>query len=118
MALVFRDGDYIPDGAGGFRTVTGREELLERVLWKLSVRRGSFPFLPTLGSELHLLGRVSPRERQAMAEQYVKQALADEDVAVTAVTLSPGEEGEAALTLSLLYEGEELTATVKVGGLT
>lgn len=118
MALVLRDGDYVPDGAGGLKTVHGSEELLERVLWKLSVRRGSFPFLPDLGSRLHLLGRAPAKDRSALAEQYVRQALSDEDVTVTAVQLTPGEKGMANLTVSLLWQGEELTAAVEVGGLT
>ncbi len=118
MALILRDGDFVPDGKGGFLRCSGSREVLERVLWKLSVRRGSFPFLPTLGSRLHLLGRFPERERRALAEQYVKEALADEDVTVDAVTLSPAEKGTAALTVSLLWQGETLTATVEVGGLT
>ncbi len=118
MALILRDGDYVPDGSGGFVTARGSQELLERVLWKLSVRRGSFPFLPELGSRLHLLCRAPEREREALAEQYVKEALADEDLTVTAVRLSPGKEGSAELVLSLLYRGEDLTAAIQVGGLT
>lgn len=118
MALVLRDGDFVPDGKGGFLSCEGSREVLERVLWKLSVRRGSFPFLPTLGSRLHLLGRCPERERRALAEQYVKEALSDEDVAVDSVTLSPAEEGNSMLTASLLWQGETLTATVEVGGLT
>ena len=46
MELMVRDGDYLPDGAGGFRRAEGAEELLQRVLWKLSIPRGSFPLLP------------------------------------------------------------------------
>lgn len=118
MALMFRDGDYIPDGSGGFLRVSGSGELLERVLWKLSVRRGSFPLLPELGSRLHLLCRTPEREREALAEQYVKEALADEDLTVTAVRLLPGKEGSAELALSLRYQDEDLTATIQVGGLT
>ena len=43
MELMVRDGDYVPDGAGGFLRAEGSQELLQRVLWKLSIRRGSFP---------------------------------------------------------------------------
>ena len=57
MELRRRDGDYVPDGAGGFETLTGAGELLQRALWRLQIPRGSFPFLPELGSELHLLLR-------------------------------------------------------------
>ena len=55
MELMVRDGDYLPDGGGGYRRAGEGEELLQRVLWKLSIPRGSFPFLPELGSELYRL---------------------------------------------------------------
>ena len=118
MALVFRDGDYIPDGSGGFRAVSGSAEVLGRILWKLSVRRGSFPFLPELGSRLHLLGRAPEKEREALAERYVREALKDEELTVNAVSLTGLGEGRGELVLSLLYQGHELTARMEVGGLT
>ena len=107
MALMLREGDYVSDGRGGLVTVTGARELLERVLWKLTLRRGSFPFLPELGSRLHLLG-------QARAAQ--REALADEALTVTGVGLSQ-EEGRALLLAELAWQGEELTVTVELGGL-
>lgn len=116
MALILREGDYVPDGKGGFRSAEGAEELLERVLWKLTVRRGSFPFLPGLGSRLHLLGRAPAKEREALAGQYAREALADEDVTVTEVKLTQvGQQAD--LTVFLDWQGQELTLTVKVGGL-
>lgn len=116
MALILREGDYVPDGQGGFRKAEGAQELLERVLWKLTVRRGSFPFLPELGSRLHLLGRAPLREREALAKEYVAQALSDEDVTVTGVALA--QEGQGAnVTVALEWQGEELTAVVSVEGL-
>lgn len=118
MALLFHDGDYVPDGSGGFQRVKGSAEVLERALWKLSVRRGSFPFLPKLGSRLHLLCRAPAREREALAEGYVKEALADEELTVTAVRFTALAEGRGELAVSLLYKGETLTATMEVGGLT
>lgn len=117
MALILREGDYVPDGKGGFQEARGGREVLERALWKLSIRRGSFPFLPGLGSRLHLLGRAPEREREALAGQYVREALADEDVTVTGTELVQGD-GEAALTVRLEWQGEELSLTVKVGGVT
>lgn len=116
MALILREGDYVPDGKGGFRSAEGRSELLERVLWKLTVRRGSFPFLPGLGSRLHLLGRAPAKEREALAGQYVREALADEDLTVTEVKLAQAGQ-QADLTVFLDWQGQELTLTVKVGGL-
>ena len=68
MELKIKDRDYVADGAGGLVRVSGWDELLERVLFKLSVRRGSFALVPELGSKLHLLWREkgeSARRRQS-----------------------------------------------------
>lgn len=114
--LILREGDYVPDGQGGFSTAAGAAEVLERILWKLTVKRGSFPFLPQLGSRLHLLSRVPVKERETMAAQYAHEALADEEVAIREARLT--QEGDkTVLTLRLDWQGEELTATVEVGGL-
>ena len=114
--LILREGDYVPDGQGGFQRAEGAGELLERILWKLTVKRGSFPLLPQLGSRLHLLGRARQKEREALAQQYVREALSDEEVTVGEVTLSPSEEG-VFLTVQMEWQGEGLTATVELGGL-
>lgn len=114
--LILREGDYVPDGQGGFSTATGAAEVLERILWKLTVRRGSFPFLPQLGSRLHLLGRVPAKEREAVAAQYAAEALSDEEVTVQETRLT-WEGEQAMLTLRLDWQGEELTATMELGGL-
>ena len=66
------------------------------------------------GSRLHLLGRAPDREREALAGQYVAEALADEDVTVTGTELTR-EAGGAVLTVWLDWRGEELHLTVKVG---
>ena len=116
MALILREGDYVPDGQGGFRQAEGAAEVLERILWKLTVKRGSFPFLPALGSRLHQLAGVPARERETLAGQYAAEALADEEVELREARLT--REGEKTLlTLKLGWQGEELTATVEVGGL-
>lgn len=116
MELRRHNGDYVPDGAGGFETLTGGEELLQRVLWRLQIPRGSFPFLPELGSELHLLLRAAPAERPALARQYVARALEPEDVTIDSVDLSYGEEGSAIVTVRLTGEGTTLTLSVQAGG--
>ena len=78
MELKIKDRDYVADGAGGLVRVSGWDELLERVLFKLSVRRGSFALVPELGSKLHLLRREKGESRATAAKQYVAEALADE----------------------------------------
>ncbi len=113
MELELRNGDYIADGVGGLRRVGGREALLQRVLFRLTARRGAFPFRETLGSRLWQLGRVPAPERRAAARQYVAEALAEEPVTVEDVALEQGD-GTAAVTVRLRYEGEALPVTVEV----
>ena len=114
MELKLEQGDYVPDGKGGLARAEGNDAVLQRVLWKLTLRRGSFPFLPNLGSQLYQLGRCKPAQRQNLAQQYVAQALEDEpDLTVTAVSLKEDGTMEVALT----WQGEELKLTVETGGI-
>ena len=109
MELMLRGGDYVPDGRGGFLRAEGADGLLQRVLWKLTVRRGSFPLLPDLGSRLYLLTREKPGARGALARQYVAEALAGEALAIDGVAL----EGER-LRVDLTWRGESLSAEVEL----
>lgn len=107
-----RDGDYVPDGAGGFLQAAGAEEVLERVLFLLTVRRGSFPLLPELGSRLYRLPREKPSARQALGASYAAEALAGEqDLSVTGALW---EESRQRLTVFLRWKGRELEAQVGV----
>lgn len=114
MELELKNGDYVADGVGGLRRVGGREALLQRVLFRLTARRGSFPFWQTLGSRLWELGRVPAPERRSAARQYVAEALAEEPVTVEDVDLEQGTAGAAAVTVRLRYQGESLPVTVEV----
>lgn len=111
--LKLRDGDYVRSG-GGLRKVEGQDALLQRVLFKLTARRGKFPFQEELGSQLWKLGRLPVSQRCSAAEQYVTEALADETLAVESVELTPGESGMTQLTVRLLYEGQTLSVTMSV----
>ena len=102
------NGDYVPDGTGGLTALTEGEEVLARVLYRLTARRGALPFLPRLGSRLYQLGRERPSARQALAAQYVAEALREEpDLSVQAVELTQTG-GEGLLTVRLDWEGKEL----------
>lgn len=113
MELMVRDGDYVSDEQGGFCRAEGSQELLQRVLWKLSIPRGSFPPLPELGSELHKLGRWKPSQRETLAKQYAVQALADEpELTVTEVQMDQ----DGALRVRLEWRGEMVELTMELGG--
>lgn len=115
MELKIRKRDYVADGSGGLQRADGWEELLERVLFRLSVRRGSFPFAPTLGSSLHLLGRERPERRVTAAKQYIAEALADETgLEVTDVALEEGND-LVSVRVSLRYGAQEGEVLVETG---
>ena len=108
MELQLKHGDYVSDGAGGVRRVAGNEALLQRVLFRLTARRG------TLGSQLWKLGQVPAAKRQSAAKQYVAEALAEESgIQVERVELV--ENGCAGtLEVDLLYGDEALTAALDI----
>ncbi|MBP1758797.1 MAG: hypothetical protein H6Q61_1046 [Firmicutes bacterium] len=109
--MLLRNGDYLPDGAGGFQTALGEEELLDRVLFRLTARRGAFPLIPALGSKFYRLDKEKSGRREAMARQFAQEALEGEDgLEVLSVSL---EEKRGWLTIHLLWEGEPLTVTWK-----
>lgn len=117
MELKIRDGDYVSDGIGGEKRASGTEEMLERALYRLSVRRGSFPFLPTLGSELYRLGGEKPGAREAAAKQYAAEALAEESsVSVEGAELTENGDGTALLRVLLTADGERTAVELTVGG--
>ena len=101
---------------GGLVRVSGWDELLERVLFKLSVRCGSFALVPELGSKLHLLWREKGESRATAAKQYVAEALADEKgLSVTGMELAE-KNGFLELRVLLRYENETGEAVVTIGG--
>ena len=103
------EGDYVPDGMGSLTALSGGEEVLARVLYRLTARRGKLPFLPDLGSRLYQLGREKPSARRALAAQYLEEALREEtDLAIQSVELA--QEGDVGLlTVYLDWQGEALT---------
>lgn len=78
MSMVLQGGDYVPDGSGGFRGNTEQEALLQRVLLRLSARRGGFAPLPDFGSRLYRLPTERASRRAELSKQYVEEALSEE----------------------------------------
>lgn len=116
MELLIKNRDYVPDGAGSLVRVSGREELLQRVLFQLSARRGGFSPLPEVGSRLHLLWREKPSNRAAAAKKYVAEALRGETGLTVANVSAEQQDDLINVTVALWYEGEEFALTVSVGG--
>ena len=113
MELRMKDQDYAVEN-GGTVSLTGTEELLARALFRLTVRRGSFPFLPELGSRMYLLRRAKPGQWESLARQYAAEALADEpELAVTgALVRADGE--RLWVDVQLYSDGQTLTASAEL----
>ena len=114
MELLLREGDYVADGRGGVVRLEGEEALLQRVLFRLTARRGGLPVLPELGSRLYLLGREPPEGRLSAARQYVAEALEEEDITVESVELEQGAAGMLSLRVCLSQGDTAVTAEVTI----
>lgn len=102
MENILIEQDYVSDGRGGIRQADGIEMLLCRALFRLSCRRGSFPFLPDLGSRLWLLKGKDADQIAALAAAYCAEALAPMSLTVRGVTL-------------LECQGERIRLDVRLG---
>lgn len=106
------NGEYVPDGAGGLTNLEGAQEVLSRVLFRLTARRGGLPFRPNLGSRLHQILREKPSARKALAAQYAAEALEEEtDLKLSQVEWQDTEDG-GRVVVRLEWRGETLTAQV------
>ena len=106
------NGEYVPNGAGGLTTLEGAQEVLARVLFRLTARRGGLPFRPNLGSRLYQVLREKPSARQALAAQYAAEALEEEtDLKLSGVEWQDTEDG-GRVVVRLEWRGETLTVQV------
>ncbi len=106
-------GDYKRDGRGRPVTVSGPEELLQRALIRLTVKRGSFSYDLALGSRLSTLEAGVPSlEKRAL--ELAREALAPlAEVAVRAVSSRvDGATGRLLLDFTLTARGTEQKAEV------
>lgn len=95
MELKLTDGKYTLGTYLAPVELEELDELLQRVIMKLKVRRGTFLPQPDYGSRLHLLSRTKPSNRETAARQYVLEALADEtELELSALELSQKADGE------------------------
>ena len=102
MENLLRDGDYVPNGFGGFTRLYGTQEVL------------AMPFLPELGSRLYELGKEKPSGRQAMARLYCAQALSGMGLEIEDVTVTELSNGHASIELWLVYQDERQAVEVRI----
>jgi len=113
LELKLNGSDYaVSDGC--LASVSGAEEILQRVLMKLTARRGGFALMPEFGSRLYLLPGVKKTERAQLAEAYIAEALSEEsDISVSSVSVSEAG-GEIRIALGLRYKGGDLDVTLSL----
>lgn len=110
MDMWIENGDYVPDGKGGFVMAEGIDAVVQRVIYRLSVPQGSFLPQPEFGSLLSTLCREKPSSWEALAGQYVRLAVEEEeDVTLDRVSLSPLTGGKVELTVYLLWQGDTVS---------
>jgi len=116
MDIKLMDGRYAASPVGGLATVRGSEELAQRVVMKLTARRGGFAILPKYGSRLHSLLRVRASERNTACRQFVAEALSDErDLTLDSLELGEVDAGgKIEIDLRFLYRNEFLSVSTKV----
>ena len=107
MAIKMERGDYCVC-PGGPVELHGADAIFADALFRLQCVRGSFPFLPALGSRLWRLGLDRPADRPALARQYCAEAL--EGCGVDAAEVCLREEGRALIVEVTLTRGEKSTS--------
>ena len=75
MDILLEHGDHAVDFRGLPRRIQGEELLVQQALIYLSVPKGSFPYDPTLGSELFRLQPDTEENLARGALSYAQEAL-------------------------------------------
>lgn len=97
MDTRLENGDFVRNHLGMPLVVTGAQELLQRALIRLCVRKGSFALDPALGSRLHTLRGESREHRQEAARLLAQEALLPmPEVTVEGAAVEVAPDGESA----------------------
>ena len=113
MELKMVDGGYVVRN-GRLERVSGSEETAQRIMMKLSARRGAFPMMPEFGSRLYLLSGLPESRMKPLAVKYISEALSGErGVTVESVEIN-GKDDAVALTVRLAANGETLSVTTEI----
>ncbi|MFV0402139.1 MAG: hypothetical protein ACK5LX_16165 [Oscillospiraceae bacterium] len=75
MDTLLKDGTHAVDDRGIPVSVEGTDELIQRCMIRLGVRKGSFSCDSELGSELYRLGAIEGTAADREAFSYVQEAL-------------------------------------------
>ncbi len=88
MELLLSNGDYQKNMYHDLESVSGIDELAQRITMRLMARRGAFSILPEYGSELYKLNSLKTGDREVAAKSYIAKALENENVSIENVKIS------------------------------
>ena len=115
MDTALNNGEFLLDGRGRPVQISGVQEILQQVLIKLTLKKGSFIYDPNLGSELYTL-QSTKGNLQANALMVVKEALKDMPAVVVenvnVELTNDGENMNLTVLMSINDQMEEVTITL------
>lgn len=115
MDTQIKDGDFVLDGRGRPVVVTGLKEILQQIMIRLTVKKGSFVYNPNLGSDLYKLYQYSS-DLESQAFLMVHEAISDmEDVFLENVTITQDDNDSITnlnVTVSINSNKEELEVSL------
>lgn len=112
MELKLSRGRYVTSDEGVLAHVSGQEETIQRILCRLSARRGGFYPMPDFGSRLYTLCGMKSPERAVAARQFVHEALEGEDVEILSVDCEDAPEDKCIVSVELKLGGSEANLTL------
>lgn len=115
MDTAISNGDFIRDSKGYPVELTGYDELLQRVLMRLMIKKGSFIYDTSLGSRLYTLKATQSNVKEH-ALSLVREALINiNEVVVDDVNTKLINDGEnLELTVLLSINNEEKDVVIKI----
>ena len=115
MELKLSEGRYAVK-ARTLDTVSGDAELAQRIMMKLTARRGKFWPKPDYGSRLYMLiNGERPSNRENAVRQYVAEALSDE-TGIELKDISISQTASDAIFIKLTFAYSDGSFSVEIGG--
>ncbi|GAB6086481.1 contractile injection system sheath initiator [Alkaliphilus crotonatoxidans] len=108
MDYQINQRDLVKKGLGDLKLVLGQEAVKQRLMLRLTIEKGSFQYDEELGSHLKELHRAKPSQVKALADLYVREALAvEQDVDVESVEIQWRSRRSILLTVYYRWNGIE-----------
>lgn len=107
MDTLLVNGDFQTDSFGHPVTVSGNQELLQRALIRLSVKRGAFAPDPSLGSRFDRLSAPYGKKLDEEALLYAREALMElPEVQVLSARVTAQEDGSSLIFVRVKAMGQ------------